>query len=123
MIDTQESLLQHNSFRLQLNSVQKVTKLELDSSDVSDASRHLLIHGTSHLHQHINTLLVQLKCSFKLILFVESTGLKKACPHIRMQVSDLLDISVEFANVTCLERQVLVVRQDSLFCQGCCLGL
>ena len=44
--------------------------------------------------------------------------MSEAGAHIKILILDLLDVGKEFANVSGLERKVLVVAEDVLFSQG-----
>jgi hypothetical protein len=51
VIVTEDSFLKDNTFSLEFDCLQEVTKFELDASELCDAGCYLLIHGACYLHQ------------------------------------------------------------------------
>ena len=123
MVDAEKSLLQYDGLSLKLNSLQEISKLELDAGDVSDACCDFFIHGTRDLEEHVDGLRVKLKGSVELVLFVGHVGLSEAGANVGVISLDLLHIGEKLSNVLSLEWQVLVVSQDVLFGQGSNLWL
>ena len=70
------------------------------------------------MEQHVDCLRVQLERAVQLAFLVGLVGLSEAGAHISVLILDLLDVGKEFANVSGLERKVLVVAEDVLFSQG-----
>lgn len=118
MVKSEESLLQHDGFSLELNRLQVVSKLVLNARDSGDAIGNILTHIAADLEQHVDRLGVELEGTVQIVLPVGLVSLGDPRAHVHILRLNLLYVCEEFADVSGLEGQVFVVGEDVLLTQS-----
>ena len=99
MVDPEEPLLQHDRLRLQLDSLQEVAELELNTCDAANTAGHFFVHSTGDLEHHIDALGVEFESTIKLAFLVELICLSQTGLHITVLLLNLLHVGEEFSDV------------------------
>jgi len=99
VIKAKETFKQNDRPCLKLNRLQEISKFELNSSDLNDASSNILSHGPGDLQQQIVCLTVKLKSFIHLGLFKCSIALTEKVLDIRVFEMQMLEHGVHLGHV------------------------
>jgi len=122
VVKTVQPLKQDDRPCLQLDSLQEVSELELDRSDLNDASGNILSHGSTDLEQKVVCLAVKLKCTVHLRFFECGIALSKQVFDVLVLELQVFENWVKLNNIRVLEWQVLIVTHNVLLSKLNSLG-
>lgn len=111
VVISKDLLLDDDALGLQLDCLQVVAHLVLDVGHLCNAICHLWIHGSSHLEQEVDDLVIEVESFLKLALSAGSSRLLHHLGRILILVVEMLDDREEIGDDTALERHVGIVVQ------------
>jgi len=91
MVTAQNSFLQNNALRLEIDGLKEITKLELDARQFGNASGYLFVHRSGNLKQCINALAIKIKCTLERLLFISLFCSCKETSHVVILKLKVLD--------------------------------